>query len=49
MNLRWHQTYDKNGVYSEMVLQQYNAHYEYWEDIPYVREREEYQEESERQ
>ena len=39
MNLRWHQTYDKNGVYSEMTLQQYDATRKFWEDIPFVIER----------
>ena len=50
MNLRWYQTYDKNGIYSEMILQEYNMRDGYWEDIPFVREREEYeyQEENEK-
>ena len=48
MNLRWYQTYDKDGVSSEEILQQYNARYEYWEDVPFVREREEYQEEEDK-
>ena len=39
MNLRWYQTYDENGVNSEMELQQYNAEYGYWETVPFVRER----------
>jgi len=39
MNLRWYETYDENGLESGQVLQQYDAEYEYWEDIPYVRER----------
>ena len=47
MNLRWYQTYDKDGFNSEVVLQQYNAQDKYWYDIPFVREREEYQEEGE--
>ena len=41
MNLRWYQTYDENGVDSEKVLQQYNVEFDLWEDIPFVREREE--------
>lgn len=45
MNLRWYETYDKNGVESGQVLQQYNAEYGYWENIPYVREREVIEEE----
>ena len=40
MNLRWYQTYDKDGVNSEEILQQYNARYEHWENIPFIRERE---------
>jgi len=44
MNLRWYQTYDENGVSSEEILQQYNARYEHWENVPFIREREEYQE-----
>ena len=45
MNLRWYQTYDKNGVNSEIVLQICDDHSGYWEDIPFVREREDCQEE----
>jgi len=40
MNLRWYQTYDENGLDSEMVLQHYNTELEMWEDVPFVREKE---------
>ncbi len=40
MNLRYYQTYDKYGCDSPMELQLYNAEYETWETIPYVREKE---------
>ena len=46
MNLRWYQTYDKDGVSSEKILQQYNTRYEHWENIPFIREREPQEEES---
>ena len=41
MELRWYQTYDKNGVDSEVFLQfrEYRCHE--WEYVDFVREREE--------
>ena len=42
MELRWYQTYDENGVYSEKTLQYCNRDGWYpneWIDIPFVRER----------
>ena len=39
MNLRWYQTYDKNGVNSDTELQYYDAEFEYWQPVPFVRER----------
>ena len=47
MNLRWYQTYDKNGINSEVELQYYDAEYEYWSPVPFVREREKEEEENE--
>ena len=39
MELRWHQIYDENGIYSNVELQ-YRECEEYpWEAVPYVRER----------
>ena len=42
MELRWYQTYDKNGVESPEVLQyrEDDWHPDLWEDVPSVRERE---------
>jgi len=40
MQLRWYETYDKNGVNSGPTLQYYNEEYLCWDDVPYVRERE---------
>jgi len=44
MNLRWYQTYDKNGVNSEEVLQYFDAEIMDWFDVPFIREREEEEE-----
>ena len=41
MNLRWYQTYNEYGYSNqEMTLQQWNDHTNYWEDVPFIRERE---------
>ena len=40
MNFRWYQTYDENGVDSEITLQVWNHVCREWEDVPSVRERE---------
>ena len=45
MELRWYQTYDENGVDSSETLQIWRQVGDdpddgYWEDVPYVRERE---------
>jgi len=45
MNFRWYETYNRHGVESGRTLQQYNAEWECWENVPYVREREELEEE----
>ncbi len=39
MELRWYQTYDKNGVDSYEYLQVWNHVAREWEDVPFVRER----------
>ncbi len=43
MELRWHQTYDKDGNELEIVLQfrEDDWFVDIWEDVPFVREREE--------
>lgn len=40
MKLRWYQTYDENGVYTENTLQYKDQSTYGWEDVPFVRERE---------
>ena len=40
MELRWYQTYDKNGVDSEMSLQFRHEYGTEWENVEFVRERE---------
>ena len=40
MELRWHQTYDENGLDSEVYLQFRESHEDEWDYIPFVRERE---------
>ena len=37
MGLRWFQTYDKNGLNSEITLQYWDKDYEEWIDVPFVR------------
>lgn len=41
MELRWYQTYDQYGLNSEATLQVWNHVAREWEDVPFVREREE--------
>lgn len=40
MELRQHQTYDENGVDSEVILQFRHGYLTDWEDVPFVREKE---------
>ena len=40
MELRWYQTYDENGVDSEVFLQFRHDHDEEWEYVDFVRVRE---------
>lgn len=41
MELRWYQTYDKNGLDSEKVLEYREEGRDYWQPVEFVREREE--------
>ncbi|KKN39834.1 hypothetical protein LCGC14_0739460 [marine sediment metagenome] len=45
IKLRWYQTYDKNGVNSEVTLQYRDEKENEWEDVLFIREREEKYEE----
>jgi len=40
MMLRWYQTYDKYGMDSETSLQYRECEHEEWENVEFVRERE---------
>ena len=40
MELKWYQTYDKNGVNSEKTLQYREGDEAEWDDVMFVRERE---------
>ena len=42
MELRWYQTYDKYGNDSEVVLQYREDEEDEWEDVIFVREKENY-------
>jgi len=39
MELRWYQTYDKNGVDSDIFLQYREDDSEEWENVTFIRER----------